>query len=80
MSALWTLGMIGYELGFAFCERPGFPPKSMLTCFRKTADEVIECLDALGRQHLYYIQLTHIEEVHNGHRPKTDTISGPGGS
>ncbi len=61
--------MIGYELDFAFCVRPGFPPKAMLTAFRKTADEVIELLDYLGREHLYHIQLTNIEGKHHEHRP-----------
>lgn len=65
MPALWTLGMIGYEIDFAFCERPGFPPKSMLTCFRKTGDEVIELLDYVGREHLFHIQLTNIGEPHD---------------
>ena len=72
--------MIGYEIDFAFCERPGFPPKALLTAFRKTADEVIELLDYVGREHLYSIQLTNIEEMHHEHRPKTSTTSSPGGS
>jgi len=63
--------MIGYELDFAFCEAPGFPPKALLTAYRKTADEVIECLDYVGRDHLYNIQLTYIEEIHHEHRPTT---------
>jgi hypothetical protein len=72
--------MIGYEIDFAFCERPGFPPKAMLTCFRKTADEVIELLDYLGREHLYSIQLTYIEEFSNEHRPQTSASGSPSGS
>ena len=71
--------MIGYEIDFAFCERPGFPPKALLTAFRKTADEVIELLDYVGREHLYHIQLTNIEAMHNEHRPQTSTRSRPGG-
>ena len=60
----WSfLGVIGYELDFAFCEKPGFPPKALLTCFRRTADEVIECLDYVGREHLYSIQLTQIDDI-----------------
>jgi len=72
--------MIGYELDFAFCERPGFPPKAMMTAFRKTADEVIELLDYIGREHLYHIQLTYIEEFSNEYRPTTDTRSRESGS
>ena len=63
MSALRTLGMNGYELIFLFCERPGYPPKAILYAFRKTADEVIELLDYLGRQHLVEIKLTYIEDI-----------------
>ncbi len=72
--------MIGYEIDFAFCERPGFPPKALLTAFRRNADEVIELLDYLGREHLYSIQLTYIEDMHHEHRPKTSTRSSPSGS
>lgn len=72
--------MIGYELDFVFCEKPGFPPKAMLTAFRKTADEVIELLDYLGREHLYHIQLTYIEEIYYEHRPQTDRPGSTSGS
>jgi len=72
--------MIGYELDFAFCERPGFPPKAMMTAFRKTADEVIELLDYIGREHLYHIQLTYIEEFSNEYKPHPDRTSGSSGS
>lgn len=72
--------MIGYEIDFAFCERPGFPPKALLTAYRKTADEVIKLLDYVGREHLYSIQLTNIEEMHHEHRPKTSTSRSPSGS
>ena len=80
MPALWTLGMIGYEIDFAFCERPGFPPKAMLTAFRRTADEVIELLDYLGREHLYSIQLTYIEDFSNEYQPQPDRTGSPDGS
>ena len=79
MPALWTLGMIGYELDFEFSERPGFPPKALMTAFRKSADDVIELLDYIGREHLYHIQLTYIEEFSNEYRPQTDRTSGPSG-
>ena len=72
--------MIGYELDFAFCEKPGFPPKALMTAVRKTADEVIECLDYIGRDHLYSIQLTYIEEFSNEHRPQASSTGSPSGS
>ena len=71
MPALWALGVIGYEIDFAFCERPGFPPKALMTAFRKTADDVIQLLNCIGREHLYSIQLTYIEEFSNEYRPQT---------
>ena len=72
--------MIGYEIDFAFCERPGFPPKALLTAYRKTADEVIELLDYVGREHLYHIQLTYIGDTHHEHRPETSASRSPSGS
>ena len=63
MSTLRTLGMIGYELIFLFCERPGHPPTGLLYVFRKTGDEVIKVLDYVGRKHLVEIKLTYIEEI-----------------
>jgi len=72
--------MIGYELIFLFCERPGYPPKAILHAFRKTADEVIEQLDYIGREHLVEIKLTYIEEFSNEYKPHPDRTSRTSGS
>jgi len=69
MPSLRTLGMNGYELIFLFCDRPGHPPKAILHAFRKTADEVIEQLDYIGREHLVEIKLTYIEDFSSEYKP-----------
>ena len=61
--------MNGYELIFLFCDRPGHPPKAILHAFRKTADEVIEQLDYIGREHLVEIKLTYIEDFSSEYKP-----------